>query len=214
MRLILFEGMPGTGKTTMGEKMFAEKTLPDYGAFIDEYEQDNVLFGDYWEEYNGEYKDKIRGFLRSWPLFLDKYADKDTVMTDNLLMNQIRYLYALDAPEDKISEFFRDVVILLEEIRPQMVFLDGDPSVIIPRVAVRRTNGWGARVAGLFEQFPRQKRLKATGMDGLVRFFRESRELSKALFEEWPYPVADIDVTDEMYDKSEEVVRLFMDLNS
>lgn len=214
MKLIMFEGQPGSGKTTIGEKIFVEMKGEKKSAIIDEYAQDTVLFGDYWEEYDADFREKTVSFESSWDKLLDNPKNYEFLVSDNMFMNQVRYLMALNAPEQNIEEYFMTVAGKLSETDIIMVFLTGDPDVVIRRVDRARTNGWGKRVSELFEKMPYQAKRQREGINGLVEFFHDADIFSKRLLESWPYPRVTIDVTKEDWTAHRQAAEIFLAAHS
>lgn len=207
MRLVLFEGQPGSGKSTLSECIY-NKFLDrnEKCVLIDEYKQDTEIFGDYWDSFDKSSEELMAKFIKSWEDFLNYMDDDGVVIVDNALLNQIQYIMAINADIDKIKEFFNKVINIFKSIEVQMVFIDGDSNTVIRRVNQVRKNGWGQRVAELLEKSPYQKLRNRKGIDGMVEFFSDSQSLKRRVLIDWPYPIIKIDATYENWNENRQIV--------
>lgn len=210
-KLIFFEGQPGSGKTTLSKILFDEFVKKNIKTkLIDEYIQDTVIFGDYWETFENSGTEVIETFIHSWKRFIESIEEEDVVIMDNALLNQVQYLMSLNTEKNDIERFFSDTIKLFENVKVSMIFFDGDSDKIIRRINESRKNGWGERVAGFMSETPYQKKLNRSGIDGMVDFFSDSQELKRNILTGWTYPILKIDVTDQNWEEYKTVITDFV----
>lgn len=206
MKLLLIEGQPGSGKSTFTSKICSDFEKRKIEFIInDEEVQDTEIFTDFWENNSTTTSEAIKLFLSAWRKYILENLNTNSIhIFDNSIMNHIQYLMALTASEEEIMGFFKNINSMFEKIDAQMIFLDGNSEIVINRVDEIRRNGWGERVASLFQTFPYQKMRNRNGKQGLVDFFNDSQELKRKALKYWQYPVLKIDITDGNWGKYEE----------
>jgi len=198
MQLLLIEGQPGSGKTTLIEticRSFADKKARY--VLNDEYRQDTELFTDFWEDNTMKSSAAQEMFFMAWQKYISDNRDDNAIhIFDNSLMNHIQYLMALATPEEEVIKFFRKITAVFRQTDARMVFLEGDSDTVIRRVDTARKNGWGERVAALFEEFPYQKQRNRKGKPGMIEFFSDSQALKRKTLEYWDFPLLRVDITE------------------
>lgn len=208
MKTILVEGIPGTGKTTLSEAVCS--WLQDRGSdvkLLSERVQDEEIFSDYWERFDGRPERMAKQFVRRWrQLLRARQRVVAAYVLDNALFNQVQYLLALDADEDAIVTFYRQVSAELLPYGPLLIFLEGDAEIITRRIMAERMGRWTERVIELISQTPYQQARRRSGPDGLVAFMCDSMALRERLIEEALLPVVRCDVTPAAWEDQTRVV--------
>ena len=142
MQLLLIEGQPGSGKTTLIEticRSFADKKARY--VLNDEYRQDTELFTDFWEDNTMKSSAAQEMFFMAWQKYISDNRDDNAIhIFDNSLMNHIQYLMALATPEEEVIKFFRKITAVFRQTDARMVFLEGDSDTVIRRVDTARKN--------------------------------------------------------------------------
>lgn len=211
MRIILLEGQPGSGKSTLSENLYEKFIQRNTKCIIiDEYKQDSEIIGDYWEDFNKPSEEVIVSFVKSWEGFFNTVDKEAVVIMDNALLNQIQYLLSISTPTEDITDFFNKIINVFKTANVEMIFLDGDSDIIIRRVNKVRKNGWGKRVANLLQSTPYQSARNREGIDGMIKFFSDSQMLKRKVLFNWIYPKVEIDVTNENWDECKEKVNEFV----
>ncbi|NOR44812.1 MAG: hypothetical protein GQ534_04430 [Candidatus Delongbacteria bacterium] len=210
-RIILFEGQPGSGKTTLSTELFDEFVIKDFKSkLIDEYKQDTEIFGDYWDTFENSGAEVIESFVQSWKKFLAMIEEGEVIIMDNALLNQVQYLMSLNTSKKEITKFFVTTSKFFEEFNASMVFMDGDSDKIIRRINESRRNGWGERVSKFMAEAPYQKQRNRIGIEGMVEFFSDSQVLKREILNDWLYPIIQIDVTDQNWEEYKKAIRDFV----
>lgn len=211
LRIILLEGQPGSGKSTLSKNLY-EKLVQRHVkcVIIDENKQDTEVFGDYWDNFNKPSEEVIASFVKSWEVFLSTVDKESVVIMDNALLNQVQYLLSINTSTEDITDFFNKIIYVFKIAKVEMIFFDGNSDIIIRRVNQVRKNGWGERVANLLESAPYQKARNREGLVGMIKFFSDSQNLKRKVLLNWVYPKVEIDVTNEDWDEYEESVSNFV----
>ena len=206
--LVLFEGLPGSGKSTIGQRLalhldglgvparwwheehpghplypFGDQaTLERFLTDLESAAQDAVI---------AAVLDRWRGFAAGLVR-----AGEVAVLDSCLFGYATLCLYRADAPAAVITAYLDRVVQAIAPARPCVVyFVQPDVAAALRRICDERGPELEAYWIGGVERSRRGRRLGLRGFDGLVAFWTAHRELADAALRRLPLPTLVLDPT-------------------
>ncbi|MGH0033331.1 MAG: hypothetical protein ACQGVC_26390 [Myxococcota bacterium] len=199
-RLVLIEGLPGTGKTTTAGSL--ARRLSEAG-----------WPGAWWREEEADHPATPRslrrtaarpGFaercLASWERFVDarRPGEPLPILEGAALQSTIRFLLEHAADEAEILDFVRALDRVLAPLAPLFVHLRArDPRRHLTGfVYPLRGEAWVGKVGGHLERTPFCRERGWRGVEGMTRFWLRYAALCDAALRELSMPVLQIEVSD------------------
>jgi hypothetical protein len=225
-KLVLVEGLPGSGKTTTGRWLVG--ALAARGAraqFLREDEPDHplkvggplhpggattgaALFTRYTVE------DYVDESLALWASFVGAAEAGGVVRIVEAYpwQNAARVLFQMDAPIDRILQYAAAVEDLLAPLRPGLVYLERRDAVATFRsTAAERGAPWTVPSVAIITDSPMARRHGLRGLDGTLRFIVLYKEFLDALRAASRFPTAVLD-DGSPRDVHYAAIRTFLDL--
>jgi Adenylylsulphate kinase len=191
-KLILIDGLPGSGKTTTAR--FLTDTLARRGVAVRcllETELDHPLNvggslhpagrttgAELFARYTARsYTDES---LRRWQAFVATAERGNTVQVTESYpyQNAVRILLQMDAEVDQIRAYAATVEQIGEPLRPVLVYLERrDTAGALRAIAEQRGTDWTAYVAELLADSPYARRRELRGIDAAVAFISAYKAL-------------------------------------
>jgi len=194
MKLVLVEGLPGSGKTTTARWLVGALAGRGVGArlLLEDAPEHPLkvggplhpggtttgaaLFARYTVE---RYADES---LARWASFADAADDGVRVVEAFPWQNAARVLFQMDAPMERILEYAAAVEDLLAPLRPVLVYLERrDAVATYLETAAERGAGWTAPSVAIITDSPMARRHGLEGFDGALRFIARYKEFLDAV---------------------------------
>lgn len=193
MRLILIEGLPGTGKTTLAKRLhqFALQSGHRSEWHLEEASDHPVhphSLGAFRSE--GDYADRC---LQSWQGFADAARSRNTlcILEGSAFQSTVRFL--MEQERQGIAEYVQRFEEIVRPLQPVLLYLRPEGASSHSRgVAVHRGPEWTTKVAAYLEQTPYARRRELRGEDGMHRFWASYAQLCDALVTHLTIPVSTI----------------------
>ena len=193
-QLILLEGPPGSGKTTISKKLFdrinvknkclvQESSLPHPIA-----ENDLINDMDLWQVKT----------LRNWEKLVAEIdsGQKLGIMEFAWFQNTIGTMLLVNCCRNRIVEFCREIERAIQDISPVLILYTASNAATFVRETYElRDDGWSEQMDGLIEKWPYGKKRNLTGFNGFVEFYNEYRAITKAVYDGLEIEHVSIDVT-------------------
>jgi thymidylate kinase len=192
-RLILLEGIPGSGKSTLGQFLARqlsvqgiphrwwyeeEKAHPLYG-FQDPASLQQLLD----DLAGGEYHRVIAAALDKWRDVAATIASHDTtVVLESCLLGYLTWtLFPFDVPIAEIQVYLGEVEQLLQSLSPRLIYLyQADLAQALRIICERRGAQTRERLIRNATQSPYGRRMGLQGFEGLVMYWAAYRQLTDA----------------------------------
>lgn len=184
-KLILVEGMPGTGKSTVAQfisRQLSASGRPSSWCHEERAAHPVALFYEHrsWAEY-------VEEAVKLWHRYADELqaGNKIAVLDAAVMQNHARALLLYGCPWDPILELVRRVEIRIAPLHPVWIYLTpADVENNFRRIVEVR----GERLLELWlhnqERFPYAAKARAVGFPGFIAFWKEFGELSDRVFDE------------------------------
>jgi hypothetical protein len=189
-RLVLIEGLPGSGKSTTAQ--WVARQLERQGRAAEwfyEMQKPHPVTGAVrashasWQAY---FTDR----LASWAAFTAarRSADTVTVLEGALLQDPIVILRRRDVAPAVITAFVEKVAEFVQPLDPALVYLaQPAPGEAFRATCARRGAWWTLFHIARFDGSPYARARGLAGLDGLVHYWREHTALSDRLAERLPF---------------------------
>jgi predicted ATPase len=208
--LILLEGLPGSGKTTISKKLFdrihvkdsrlvQEHTSPhpiaESGSTDIELWQVKTLQN--WERLAAEIDAQHRLYVMEFALF----------------QNTIGELLLKDCTRQQIVRFCHSIANTIRDTAPVLVlYTADDPEAFLRETSVLRDKRWKERISSVIDDTPYGKTRSLTGFGGFVAFFNEYVSIANAIYGELAIDSLTIDVTERDWPKVEALTYDFLQI--
>ena len=203
-KLILIEGIPGSGKTTTAVKLAAElSSLGIRCQYFHEWAKDHPIFIGHFENLSkiiSSSKSREQSVLQQWQEFTKKVQQQGTIniIESRFWHTNVQFMYAAGHSEDKVTESSRCIVSVISKLNPLLIYLE--PHDIEQHLKWTfqvknkewqesgREGSWEQWLIGILEQ---QNWFTDRGLKGhqaVYKFFTEWSLVAERLYAEIPFP--------------------------
>jgi thymidylate kinase len=225
-KLILTEGIPGSGKSTMGQ--FLESAITTRGTrVIWWYEEQKghplYVFDDdesipqvVDDLFSGRHQRVIDAVVDRWRLFAAQVeAADDVVILDSCLYGFLTWtLFPADVPTSVIEAYVDAVEGILRPVEPSLIyFYHDDVARTLSRVRLARGRDWSVASIERDANTPYAKRLGLSGVDGFHAYWRAYQAFSSRLFEHSALAKIKVEASAGDWDRYRSEVVRFLELS-
>ena len=185
-KLILIEGLPGTGKTTLTQYLGMHLALNEIPCWavteLDPHAPIRVPTSQALTE------ESPGIFLRAWEQLVHSRGPGATVtVIEARVFNWMAlFLLLAERAERSILDASTAVERTLQPLKPVLVFLSvDDPRAAMEATVKVRGENWARSVAKRDTKFPWFRNRHLTGVDGWMEFWRPAAELQERLAAQW-----------------------------
>jgi thymidylate kinase len=195
-RLILVEGLPGSGKSTMGqfiESQLADHCIPVTWWYEEQKNHPLYVFNDgpsirqvVDDIFSGRHQTVIEAALHRWRAFAARVQESDgIVILDSCLYGYLTWtLFPADVSTSVIAAYVDEVEAILRPLNPSLIyFYQADVALALTRVGLARGGEWSDDMVRRHTSTPYAKRGRLVGVAGYHDFWRSYQALSNELFE-------------------------------
>lgn len=196
MRLVLIEGLPGTGKTTLAERLCTSisKESCEIRWYLEEA-ADHPVHPHSLSALRSK-ADYPSRCLHGWQRFVNEVQHDGTlhILEGSALQSTVRFM--MEQNRTDIDDYFERFEAILTPLHPVFIYLRPEDAASHSRAtAAHRGSGWADKVAAYVEQTPYARRLGLHGKSGMHRFWADYARRCDALMDGLSTPVARITTT-------------------
>ena len=195
-RLILVEGLPGSGKSTTAQ--FIAKCLSDNGIpnkwWYEEEQGHPVYFFNSSEEIQGvindlsagKYEDVIDKALKQWEVFCNSLISVEKVLViDSAFFGYLTWtLFPFGVPHEVIEKYLIEVESMISPFKPSLIyFYQEDIHCSLKEICDKRGGNTQERFIRNATESKYGRDRNLVGFVGMVQFWQEYRSLTDRIFE-------------------------------
>jgi hypothetical protein len=193
MGLILIEGLPGIGKSTLAERLceFALRAGRASEWHLEEAAE-HPVHPRPLRALRSEADYSLR-CLQSWQRFTDTVRSETTryILEGSALQSTVRFLMEQESSE--IADYFERFEEIVRPVNPVFIYMQTENANSHSRgTAAHRGPGWTSKVAAYIEQTPYARRRALQGEGGMHRFWADYAQLCDVLVDRLSMPVLKI----------------------
>lgn len=182
-KLILVDGIPGSGKSTTAQWITLElqKRQIEADWFMDEHRGNPITI---WEPLPPELF--LARSLENWKQLTRtmQSSNQITVLEGCFFQQLLGGLFAQDVERAKILAALQDVHETIRPLKPVLIyFYQSDLEVALKTIYTERGTEWSERMLKALEQSPYATRRHLKGFDALIQYYREYRALIDQLLQ-------------------------------
>ncbi len=189
VQLILVEGLPGTGKTTLAEQLCAFATSTgQYAVWHREEEQDHPV-----HPLSLTTSREQPGFasrcLQNWRAFAERSQPTRglCILEGSAFQSTVRFL--MEQEHGDARGYIANFEHVVKTISPVLVYLrPSDATSHSHRIAIHRGENWSSKVSRYLQKTPYAIERTLQGMEGMHQFWSDYAELCDGLYEQMSMP--------------------------
>jgi hypothetical protein len=197
-KLVLVEGNPFTGKSTLSEYAalqiglngHAAEWIPE-GLMLERYFPHVLTVLDEGQTVSEE------ALWANWSAFVETVKSTPAIyVVDAAISYAAVYpLLVEDRPHAEIHDFVTRAAELCAPLHPRVIYLRGDQEQLARASIVERGERWEKQMVDQSNAAPYQKARGRSGLDGAITFLRETQDLMDVVFKECGWQTLTLDVT-------------------
>lgn len=214
-RLILVEGVPFTGKSTLSE--FLATQLNRNGIAAD-WVPEGIMLQRYFPHVMAalDQKQPVAEDLiwEDWTAFVQTMTSAQTTfVVDSALSYAAVYpLLAEDCSTASILAFLQRIARACAPLWPRVIHLTGDVERLVPASITQRGQGWQEHLVGQAEAAPYQQARGRTGVEGATLLLADEQSLMQSVLEDGGWQALTLDITAGDWRASERAILDFLEM--
>ncbi len=227
-KLIMFEGPPGSGKSTSAQRLTEKisETGRDCQCFLEWSPDHPIAIGDDFHLGQVIATSRIREdkMLHQWQQFARKVLSEDsvTVIESRFWQTSVMLMYAAGLPREKVFESNQRVMDAIQGLDPVLiVYSIDDIRTFTTRVielkeaewkAAGFDGGWAQHIYDALEPQPWFIDRGLTGLTGYIAFLEEWAKIAEDLYQRVPFQKTKIINPFKDWSLSTQQIHTFLDL--
>jgi hypothetical protein len=215
-KLVLVEGNPFTGKSTLSE--YAAQQLRLNGHAV-EWVPEGVMLDKYFPHVLAALDQgqsvSVETLWAEWSAFVQTVKSAPaTFVVDSAISNTVVYsLLAEDRPHAAILDMVTRVAELCAPLHPRVIHLTGDQDRIARASIVERGEKWQKQLIDQSDATPYQKARGRSGVEGAIAFLHETQELMDVVLEAGGWQTLTLDVTSSDWETNRRAMLSFLGID-
>lgn len=200
-RILLFEGPPGGGKSSLSQLAARQLMAAGIAAeWVEEHTLNDMHFAPFFEAVESGVAGGIPHLLAGWRQIAGRAGAAVVCLDGAFFHSSLKLMIAHDYAPVQIDAYLSDLEALIAPHAPQIIHATGDVAAIVRMAITERGERWAAGVAEDVAHYPRQRRLEQSGVAGMVGFFAAGDRQLEQIARRSPYAYHRIDTTARAWD--------------
>lgn len=196
-QLLLFEGAPGSGKSSLSQFVAQQLQAADRPVhWLEEHSLNDQVFGPFFDALEQPSADLIPIALDCWRTFCAQVASGSVIycVDGAFFHSTLKLLLAYCVPEVGIADYLQSLYELLRPLQPCLFVLKGDTAAIMRATIEERGERWAANVAADVAEYPIQQG-QPKDVASMIAFFVESQRQLERYAADFPFAQFHLDTT-------------------
>lgn len=211
-KLIMIEGIPGSGKSTIAQfisRILLHKGYVHKWWYEEEQGHPVYIYDDYKTmqktvDYlsSGRYSEIIDMALKKWEEFVAfVQSSSDIIIVDSCLFGYLTWsLFPYNVTKQEIMQYVKDVERIIKPLNPHLIYLyQTDIGAALKKICIRRGGDTEENFVRAATQSPYGKSLDLTGFEGMVTYWKNYRSITDEAFQDLDCAKIAIDNTEEKW---------------
>jgi thymidylate kinase len=228
-RLILIEGLPGSGKTSTARNIASAvaQSGADCQCYFEWSEDHPIPIGDHLQLAEVMRSSLAREpvMLRDWQQYVEQWQPEQrvTVMESRFWQSGVMLMYIAGLSKDGVMASSRRLIETIQALKPVLIYYSiTQPAAFAARTIQIKDGEWrqagvtGSWSAYIFEAFESQQWFTQRGLcgqAGMAALLEDWSAISRELYEQVPFPKIAIQDPHENWPVTMEKIRAFLGLN-
>jgi hypothetical protein len=221
-KLIVFDGLPGSGKTTTAEWLTTQ--IQQQGIKTWHLVESDTAHPLWWYRFwdgkdyltpdfeNISIETFLDTSLSKWRGFVD--STHQLVLTESVFFQDAVAMFLMGgATPDRLMEYARDIQRIAQSLNPVLIyFRQNDVSTALQRICIIRGKGFEDELVTNMESFPYLKQRNLKGLNGVATLWQDIQKITDAIFEEYNIRKLAIDASDGNWAEYRQRILNFLEL--
>lgn len=184
-KLILVDGLPGSGKSTTAQFIALQLERNHIAAeWFYELERLHPIHAFHVWSRKGPEK-FIEATIHNWREFVEhsRHSNRINVLESTLFQSTVRLLLQSDLPRSQIREYAHAAVDIIHDLNPVLFYFPiKDIAAAFQEICAKRKKIWEQYFIQVIDRSLYGKHRQLKGYEGVLTFFREYQQLTDELF--------------------------------
>jgi len=217
-KLILIEGLPGSGKTMTAELLAAEiRTYGKKCLWFNEWAENHPVFIsiDHLSEVISSSRLREKTVLQKWEKFAEEMEDERTVyiFESRFWQTDVMFMYLAGHSKDEVVESNQRIITAITGLNPVLIYFTHDNiEAALTRTFQAKHEGWEQFVLGVVEQQKWSIDRGLKGREAWFKFFSEWALVAERLYDRLTFPKIKVQNPHSDWDLAMRKIREFLEL--
>ena len=210
-KLVLVEGLPFTGKSTLSEYAAQQLGLNGYAV---EWVHEGMMLDKYFPHVPMDQTQPVseEALWEDWSAFVETVKNSPAIFIVDAAISYaaVDPVLAQDRPHAAILDMVTRIGELCAPLHPRVIHLIADQERATRASIVERGDKWQQHLVGQSDSMPYQKARGRSGVEGAIALFQETQELMHGVLEESGWQTLTLDVTSADWEANRRAILSFL----